>query len=81
MIRIACSQYQIEELPDWESYVIKIEKLIANAKSDGAHILLMPEYSGIEIACKKFNTDGELFEALQPFIRKRLTKYIPLIEA
>lgn len=80
MIRIACSQYQIEELPDWESYVFKIEKLVKDAKKDEANILLMPEYSGIEIACKKFNTDGELFQALQPLIPKYIGLYQKLAQ-
>ncbi|RDI37964.1 2-oxoglutaramate amidase (plasmid) [Aquicella lusitana] len=80
MIRIACSQYQIEELPDWERYVVKIEKLVMDAKKDEANILLMPEYSGIEIACKKFNTDGELFEALQPLIPKYIELYQKLAQ-
>jgi predicted amidohydrolase len=75
MIKIACCQYQIEILPDWESYVAKIEKIILEAKKKGATILLMPEYSGIEIACKKFNTDDELFTALQPIIPKYIDFY------
>ena len=80
MIRIACCQYQIEQLPDWEKYVVKIKKLVMDVKNEGAAILIMPEYAGIEIACKKFNTDNELFEALQPLIPKYIDFYQKLAQ-
>ncbi|OGT37804.1 MAG: hypothetical protein A3F11_10505 [Gammaproteobacteria bacterium RIFCSPHIGHO2_12_FULL_37_14] len=80
MIRIACCQYQIEELPAWESYVVKTEQLVIDAKKEGATILLMPEYAGIEIACKKFNTNGELFATLQPLIPKYIEFYQKLAQ-
>lgn len=81
MIRISCCQYQIEEFPDWDSYAVKAEKLVSDAKKEGAAILLMPEYAGIEIACKKFNTDAELFSALQPLIPKYIDFYQKLAQA
>lgn len=80
MIRIVCSQYQITSLPNWESYVVKIEKLVMQAQKDSANILLMPEYAGVEIACKKFNSDGELYEALQPLIPKYIELYQKLAQ-
>lgn len=81
MIRIACCQYQIDQLSDWESYVVKIQKLVTDAKNEDAAILIMPEYAGIEIACKKFNSDAELFTALQPLIPKYIDFYQKLAQA
>lgn len=81
MINIACCQYEIEILPDWSRYIEKIEKLVVSAKNQGATILLMPEYAGIEIACKKFDTDKELFFALQPLISKYIDFYKTLSKA
>lgn len=81
MIRIACCQYQIEELPNWESYVIKTERIVTEAKNEGVSILVMPEYAGIEIACKKFSTDHELFAAIQPLIPKYTDFYLNLARA
>jgi hypothetical protein len=37
MIKITSAQYQIEALPDWKSYVSKVENLVAQAKKEGAH--------------------------------------------
>lgn len=68
MITIACCQYQIEKLPDWQSYTRKIEALVIAAKKQGASLLLMPEYAGIEAACKQFSTDEALFIALQSLL-------------
>lgn len=68
MITIAVSQYQIELLADWSAYVNKIETLVRQAKQQGAELLLLPEYAGIEIVCQKFSTDHELFTALQPLL-------------
>lgn len=80
MIRIACCQYQIEKLLDWQSYVTKIEKLVIEAKKANVSILLMPEYAGIEVACEKFATDGELYEALQPLIPQYIDFYRKLAQ-
>lgn len=80
MIRIACCQYQIEELSDWASYCIKIEQIVINAKNAGVTILLMPEYAGIEIIGQRFNSDEKLFAALQPLIPKYLDFYRQLAQ-
>lgn len=75
MIKIACCQYEIEVLANWESYVAKIKKLISETKQAGANMVLMPEYAGLEIACEKFKTDAELFAALTPLIPNYLEFY------
>ncbi len=48
MIRVACCQYQIEKLLDWQKLCYKNRKLVTEAKKENASILLMPEYVGIE---------------------------------
>lgn len=80
MTRIACSQYEIEILPDWQAYATKIETLVINAKKEDAACILMPEYAGIEAACNKFDTEGELFSALQPLIPMYLDLYKKLAQ-
>jgi len=75
MIKIACCQYQIEKLENWDHYTHKIETLVDEAKNKAATILLMPEYAGIEIVCKKFATDHELYDVLNPLIPKYLEFY------
>lgn len=80
MIRIACCQYEIETLPNWQDYKRKIEELVANAKKENVTILLMPEYAGIEAACNKFDTEDELFSALQSLIPKYIELYRKLAQ-
>jgi predicted amidohydrolase len=69
MTKISCAQYQIEKLSNWNDYAKKIEALVQQAKEKHSDLLLLPEYSGIEVACQYFSTDKELFEALQPNIQ------------
>jgi len=75
MIKIACAQYQIEQLANWESYVVKIDKLVAEAKKQDATLLVLPEYAGVEIACNKFDTDKELYNALAALVPTYLDFY------
>jgi predicted amidohydrolase len=75
MINIACCQYKIELLKNWDSYALKIENLVIEAKDKNADILLMPEYAGVEAVCKKFPTDQELYVELQSVIPKYLNLY------
>lgn len=75
IINIACCQYRIELLPNWDNYVLKIENLVINAKEKNADILLMPEYTGVEAVCKKFSTDQELYVELQSVIPQYLSLY------
>ena len=58
MIRVATCQYAIEVLADWPAYVAKIEQLVCQAAHNGAQLLLLPEYAGIEIACGSYATDA-----------------------
>ncbi len=81
MIKIACCQYQIEELSDWQKYAAKITTLVAKAKKENAQILLLPEYAGIEAVAKRFETDEQLYIALQSLIPKYLELHQKLAQA
>lgn len=72
MIKIASCQYQLELLADWKAYVNKITTLVSAAKQQGAQILLLPEYAGVEIACKYYASEQELFAGVQPLIPRYL---------
>src|SRR5690349_5406235 len=78
MITIAASQYAISRLPDWESYILKVESLVADAKQKGAQLLLLPEYAGIECATGNQNSDFALFNQLQDLVPRYLEFFIHL---
>ena len=80
MTKIATCQYQIEKLADWDSYTAKIEALIGKAKHEGAALVLLPEYAGIEIVCAQFATDKALIETIQPLIGKYIVFYKALAQ-
>lgn len=67
-MNIAACQYRIELLPDWQTYSKKIISLVIKAKEQDVELLLLPEYAGTEIACKRYDTDFELYQAIQPLI-------------
>ncbi|HTM63208.1 MAG TPA: carbon-nitrogen hydrolase family protein [Gammaproteobacteria bacterium] len=71
MMRIAVCQTNIEKNLDWNRYAAKMEKLVSAAKSDGAHMLLMPEYAGTEI-CSSRETDAALYAAIQHLLPQYL---------
>ncbi len=48
MIRIATTQYKLEILPSIQDAAIKLEKMCGEASSQGAKLLLLPEYAGME---------------------------------
>jgi predicted amidohydrolase len=65
MIKVASTQYSIEQLEDWQSYIAKIEAIVQSAKKQDAQLLMFPEYAGIEIAFFRTHSDLELFNAMQ----------------
>ncbi len=75
MIKIACCQYKIEKFPDWDSYTFKIENMVSEVKKANVDILQLPEYSGIEIVFKSFNSDEELFLAMQDILPSYIEFY------
>jgi predicted amidohydrolase len=49
-LRIAAVQYPIEFLETWERFEHKLERLVSEAVSAGAQLLLFPEYGSMELA-------------------------------
>lgn len=72
MVKIAISQYRIEELRDWNHYDMKIRSLLVSANQSNAQIFLMPEYAGMEMLCSQFETVEQEFSAVQ----RLLTQYL-----
>lgn len=78
-MRIAITQYQIENLPDFNAYKNKIETLVKEAKQQNADLLLLPEYVGLEIGgCH--TTEEELYAAIQALIPQYLKFYAELAQ-
>ncbi|HWQ37280.1 MAG TPA: carbon-nitrogen hydrolase family protein [Burkholderiales bacterium] len=50
ILRIAAAQYPIEFLETWERFQSKLERLVAEAASAGAQLLVLPEYGSMELA-------------------------------
>ena len=48
MVRVAAAQYPIEKLATWEAYQSKLEGWVAEAASEGAQILVFPEFGAME---------------------------------
>lgn len=49
-LRIAAAQYPIEFLETWERFEHKLERLVTEAASAGAKLLVFPEYGSMELA-------------------------------
>ncbi len=80
MIKISCCQYQVEKLADWQSYTNKIESLVLRAKQNHSHVLMLPEYAGLESICGHFSNDAKLFAAMQSVISTFIAFYQALAE-
>lgn len=50
MVKLAACQYAIELFETWDNYEQHLRSLCADAVSDGAQILLLPEYAGLVLA-------------------------------
>jgi len=70
-MRIACSQYALDNLAGWDSYANKMEVIAQEAKQQSADLLLLPEYAGTEIV-GQHATDIQLFAAIQPLLPQYL---------
>lgn len=62
---IAASQYPIEALKDWETYVEKLERWVGEAVDTGAALLVFPEYGSMELAALDPPTMGELIPSFR----------------
>jgi len=49
-IRVAAVQYPIEFLETWDRFQAKLERLVGEAASAGARLLVFPEYGSMELA-------------------------------
>ncbi len=49
-MKIAASAYQLDFLPDWDAYAAKITAWVRDAASEGADLLVFPEYGAMELA-------------------------------
>ncbi|MFV0361114.1 nitrilase-related carbon-nitrogen hydrolase [Tropicimonas sp.] len=49
-IRLACAAYPVDRLPDWAALEEKLDRWIGGAAADGAALLVLPEYAGLEAA-------------------------------
>ena len=65
MTRIATFQYSLSTLQSFIDYKAKIENIVKTAKEAEAELLLLPEYSGTEMACGNFASDEELYDSMQ----------------
>ena len=58
--KIACAQYPIEFLPDWDAYEAKLTRWVAEAAGEGAALLVFPEYGAMELASLDPASAGDL---------------------
>lgn len=65
MMRIAACQYHFNA-DDTNHYPKKMEELAAEAKQQGADLLLLPEYFGILSGDQACKNDKDLFASMQP---------------
>ncbi|MCR9147313.1 MAG: carbon-nitrogen hydrolase family protein [Rhodobacteraceae bacterium] len=49
-MKIATAAYPLDPLTSWEAYTAKITDWVARAASNGADLLVFPEYAGMELA-------------------------------
>jgi len=50
LVTVAASQYPVEFIGSWTSYVQKVTQLVDQAVNQGAQLLLFPEYACMELA-------------------------------
>ncbi len=58
--RVAAAQYPIEALADWDAYVAKLSRWVADAAAGGAVLGVFPEYAAMELASLDPATMGDL---------------------
>ncbi len=74
-IKIATTQYQLDELANWSAYENKIESLIKSAKDQHANLLLLPEYAGLELTDRNNQTLLDQFNHLQSLHEQYIDLY------
>ena len=61
---LAAAQYPIEQLADWDAYVAKLTRWVAEAAARGAALAVFPEYGAMELASLEPATMGDLAGSL-----------------
>lgn len=69
MMRIALMQYQLST-DDWNAYIKKVETWVVYAKNKQAHLIVFPEYAGIEIGKATCKSDADLYLSMQPLLNQ-----------
>ncbi|PYE54537.1 carbon-nitrogen hydrolase family protein [Deinococcus yavapaiensis] len=69
-MNIAIAQYHVEAQPSWDAYVSKITSWIQEAASNGAQVLVFPEYASLELA-----------SLLAPHIQADVKLQLPALQA
>ncbi len=75
-VKIATTQYQLDQLTDFSAYENKIETLVKSAKDQQADLLLLPEYAGMDLTQWNNNNLLDQFNHIQTL----LEKYIALFQ-
>jgi len=73
MIRVAACQYAIELHESWEAYADHLQGLCAEAVTEGAQLLLLPEYAGLVLS-------GQLSAGQRGDLKGSIAGIQPLIE-
>ncbi len=65
LLRIAAAQYPLDRFDTLDAYRAKLETWVASAASDGARLLVFPEYGAMEFAGADASAAGDLAASLQ----------------
>lgn len=69
-LKIAVMQYEIEQLLNWQAYEDKIVRIVEQARNEGADLLTMGEYAGLELASWYNSNLQQQFEHIQSLLDK-----------
>ncbi|NTE45295.1 MULTISPECIES: carbon-nitrogen hydrolase family protein [Rhizobium/Agrobacterium group] len=72
MTRLAASQYAIELIKTWEAYTAHLSAVVREAKSEGAELLLLPEYSAMTLT-------GQLPPDIRSDLHRSIEEIQPMI--
>lgn len=72
MTRLAASQYAIELIETWEAYTAHLSAVVREAKSEGAELLLLPEYSSMTLT-------GQLPPDIRSDLHRSIEEIQPMI--
>ena len=72
MTKLAASQYAIELIETWEAYTAHLSAVVREAKSEGAELLLLPEYSAMTLT-------GQLPPDIRSDLHRSIEEIQPMI--